>query len=298
MPDSLTHQHHTHHDTVTDAGISAIHPARQDTLHDTVLRDTLDTVPLDTLDSIAPQPVVLATPPPPPQPPAWHTGITPEPRPDSPSHNPTIITIFLALFIIVALTMRQTRHTLKKTRRDLTAARPRPNPIDDHTPADHRIVATLHIQLIVFAALLTQTLLRHTLAIAEWSHTLTLILIAIFTAHITVTQILYRIAAATFAPNPPAASRLIRSLNASQVYTGFALTIPTLLAVFWPETTQLALLAAITLAVAIRLMFITTAFRIFYTNFTSIIYNFLYLCTLEIVPIVITCRIILHTTAP
>ncbi|MDE6169760.1 MAG: DUF4271 domain-containing protein, partial [Duncaniella sp.] len=42
-----------------------------------------------------------------------------------------------------------------------------------------------------------------------------------------------------------------------------------------------------------RILFICKGFRLFYDNFGSLLYFILYLCTLEIVPLVLIYRVIL-----
>ncbi len=77
-----------------------------------------------------------------------------------------------------------------------------------------------------------------------------------------------------------------RGLNASSVLLGILLTIPTLVSLFYPSVTGAMLWVAAGLYAVSRIIYIAKGFRIFYNNFPSLLYFILYLCTLEIIPLI------------
>ena len=78
----------------------------------------------------------------------------------------------------------------------------------------------------------------------------------------------------------------LRAYNATQVPLALALTIPVTLAVFDPPAAGVALIIAAALCVLARIAFFIKGFSIFYINISSPFYFILYLCTLEITPVI------------
>ena len=95
----------------------------------------------------------------------------------------------------------------------------------------------------------------------------------------------YRVVGFTFAPSAEASRDWLRTFALTQALLGYLLLIPALASLFYPA--QAPLLAAIGggLYVLARIVFYIRSFRIFYDGIFSIVYFFLYLCTLEIAPI-------------
>ena len=200
--------------------------------------------------------------------------------------------IFIALFLIVSLCLRHAQRLFKMLWRDLTSIRSREKGFDERTPADLRMVAILYIQLIIFLAMLTQSALRlggHIPpGVAPISLTGTLALM--WALYYVVARSACFVLGYTFAPGEEAALQLVRGFNASQVLAGFVLAVPAVCAVFWPPIALQAVIAAGAIYLLARIAFIVKCFRIFYTGTGSLLYFFLYLCTLEIVPMVIIYR--------
>lgn len=91
-----------------------------------------------------------------------------------------------------------------------------------------------------------------------------------------------------FAFSSPAETRSwLRAFFASQSLLGYLLIIPALGALFYPSAATAFLIAAGVVYVACRILFYIKGFAFFYTSPASIFYFFLYLCTLEIVPLAV-----------
>lgn len=73
----------------------------------------------------------------------------------------------------------------------------------------------------------------------------------------------------------------------SQVLTGYLIVVPALGALLYPALSVWFIAAAGVCYLLCRILLYIRAFGIFYTDFGSIFYFFLYLCTLEIVPLLL-----------
>ena len=79
----------------------------------------------------------------------------------------------------------------------------------------------------------------------------------------------------------------VKGFTSSQSILGFLLLITALVALVFREAAEGMLITAGTLYLLARLTFIIKGFRIFYHKIWSLLYFILYLCTLEIVPLII-----------
>ena len=85
--------------------------------------------------------------------------------------------------------------------------------------------------------------------------------------------------------------RWLGGFAATQAYAGLGMVIPALLMVFQPQWHAALLTISLSIYFAARLMFIIKSFRIFYQKIWSLLYFILYLCTLEILPLLAIYRI-------
>lgn len=79
--------------------------------------------------------------------------------------------------------------------------------------------------------------------------------------------------------------QLIRGFTSSQGILGFTLLFPAIGILFYPSAVNVLIIVSLVLYLLARLVFICKGFRIFYDNYSSILYFFLYLCSLEVVPL-------------
>lgn len=73
---------------------------------------------------------------------------------------------------------------------------------------------------------------------------------------------------------------------ASQAFAGLLMAPEAILLVFWPEMHFLLVTVAISVYCVAKILFIARSFRIFFDKITALLYFILYLCTLEIIPII------------
>lgn len=71
----------------------------------------------------------------------------------------------------------------------------------------------------------------------------------------------------------------------SQAFAGLGMAIPAILMVYMPQWHDILLIISLTIYFIFRLIFIGKGVRIFYRNFSSLLYFILYLCTLELLPL-------------
>ena len=82
----------------------------------------------------------------------------------------------------------------------------------------------------------------------------------------------------------------LKGFNASQALLAFMLFIPALAVLFNPGAATAVVTIGISAYILARFLFICKGFRLFYDNFGSLVYFILYLCTLEITPLVVVYR--------
>lgn len=90
---------------------------------------------------------------------------------------------------------------------------------------------------------------------------------------------------------PANRSMWLKGFNASETLLGAMLIIPALIALYNPGSWHTMFVVAIAMAILARMIFIVKGFRIFYHNFLGLIYFILYLCALEIIPIILVGKI-------
>lgn len=79
-----------------------------------------------------------------------------------------------------------------------------------------------------------------------------------------------------------------RGFLASQSLLGVALLPLAMAALFYPEARNILFLLALLFLIAAKLLFISKGFRIFFTKYSSWVTFLYYLCSLEIVPLILT----------
>ena len=81
-----------------------------------------------------------------------------------------------------------------------------------------------------------------------------------------------------------------RSLMATQAILGLMLVIPLIVVLSAPSEIFQGIILSVILYLIARILYIVKGIRIFYTGITSLLYFILYLCTLEIIPLLVIWR--------
>ena len=225
------------------------------------------------------------------RPPAWQSGMKGEPRPVTPATDSTVLAIIVAVIVLIGLNMRHVRRIFSTLPHDLLSVRRRGNAFDEHTANETRVALLQLLQLWVYEGILLFMWAGNPdghVTTADLVTSRVAILIALAAAF----SIFQFSACATVGyvfTDKLSASLWRRGLNASQIVLGWALIMPALISLFYPGLTDKMLMLAAALYLASRICYIYKGFRIFYHKIPSLLYFILYLCALEIIPVIITC---------
>lgn len=219
--------------------------------------------------------------------PGWMSGIPGHERPVAPGSDNGVLAMVVMLLVLVGLNMKHVRRLLRTVTQDLLSVRRRSNVFDDHTAKETRTILILLLQLSCFEGILLFLWLRDPAATP--AATPVFYPVAALSA-LTMGYYIFQLVCCgligyTFADHT-GASQWRRGLNASSVLLGIFLTVPTLVSLFYPALTGAMLWLAAGLFLLSRIVYLAKGFRVFYTNFPSLLYFILYLCTIEIIPLI------------
>lgn len=218
------------------------------------------------------------------------SGLTTAMRPDMPGYSSEVLCVVIAVVLLVVFNIKQVPRYFSTLLTDLTSVRPRGSIFDEHTLNETRIQFMLILMVCLSEALLMMSGLSYVGLGVPPAATLKIIGVLMgITVVFYFTQVLaYTVIGYAF--TTPVYARLwVRGFTASQVLLGCALLLPALAVMFYPTTEIYVLPVAICLYFLARLAFIIKGIRIFYHNFSSTLYFILYLCSAEIVPVIIVC---------
>lgn len=219
--------------------------------------------------------------------PAWMQGVQGTPRPVTPATDSGILMLLVGVLVLIGLNMRHVRRLFRALPHDLLSVRRRTNAFDEHTANETRVILLLLAQTCVMEGLLMFMWLGQS-ASAPTAATM-MSTVAGLTTLAAAYYVFQLTACATIGyvfADPVSAALWRRGLNASQVLLGLTLAIPVLISLFYPALTSKMLFLAASLYILSRFCYVSKGFRIFYHNFPSLLYFILYLCTLEIIPLI------------
>ena len=209
----------------------------------------------------------------------------------SPLHDTPSMALLLAGLLAVALCYHKGYKYIENFFHYMFSTRRRENMFEDHTVNETSIQAALvantcivegfiiylAVQLMwpVFALSLQQGVFLHVAAYSGLA-------LAFYAAQ----WVVFKLLGYTFLD--AVGSKLwIDGFKASQSFLGLTLLPVLVLLMLYPAHGKLLLTVAASLYLVARLIFIYKGFRIFYGNLSSILYFLLYLCAVEIVPLVL-----------
>ncbi len=171
-----------------------------------------------------------------------------------------------------------------------TEVRLRDNLFEDHTVSETKVIASLVIMLCVSGGVLLDFLFPvH--CISGVTPFLSVLALAVCVAGYYAFQLCaYSVVGYVFTTRVSARIWL-RGFNASQVLLSLCVWVPALIVLFNPALGSSMLIVGGVLYILARIIFISKGFRIFYNNIPSLIYFILYLCALEIIPLVIAAHV-------
>lgn len=225
-------------------------------------------------------------------PPAWLDGLKPTMRQIQPGNHSGFLLIIAVLFAAMIFNFKHLKRLIKTYIEELWKVRSgRDNIFDEHPAGDTRILLLLILQCIICSGILLSIGICRFTQPADTHLTSGCILgvTAVAAACYLIHFIGYHVVGFAFASSEMHRD-WVRSYNASIALLGMTLIVPAMLAIFYPQAADTAAFTAIVLYLCTKISFILKGFRIFYTNFSSLIYFILYLCTLEIMPLLFVYR--------
>lgn len=225
-------------------------------------------------------------------PPAWQSGVEGESRPLTPAADSGVIAVLVAVIVLIGLNMRHIRRIFRSMPQDLLSVRRRANAFDEHTANETRVGVLQLFQLWVYEGLLLMMWFWHPSATeSAGAIAVRMGLLVGLCALFYMFQLASCATLGYVFSDQAGATLLRRGLLSSQILLGWLLMLPALVALFYPGMALYMLLVAVALYIGCRVCYISKGFRIFYHNLPSLLYFILYLCALEIIPVIVTCRL-------
>ena len=219
-------------------------------------------------------------------PPPYLSGNEPVARINHPGHDSGIMILLSFTFLLVSFSYNLYKRLLLIYGQELWTVRRRANAFDAHTTNERYVIAILIFHLCVYAGILISAKINTVIPInTEKIMFTTCCMMGVYALYYLFQLTIYSIVGYVFTDKINT-GQWIKGFNSSHVFLGFALIIPTMVSIFYPTTTNAMLNISIVFYVIARLTFIFKGFRIFYNKIHSLFYFILYLCTLEIIPVI------------
>lgn len=216
---------------------------------------------------------------------------TPQPIVTSPVHDSVTITLVLVSVFFVAVTYRRGFKYISSMWHSLLSARTRQNVFENsNTLSEISAQSALIFNACLMTSILSYVLINQThpelftQAVRE-PYRCVVPLLGLFIAFYTTQWVILRILGYTFL-SPQRAELLMASFNASCALMGITLPAILVVALILPSNGVLYLSLFYFVYFIAKFLFLFRGFRIFYTNITTILHFILYLCIVEIVPLV------------
>ncbi len=229
--------------------------------------------------------------------PAWQSGLEGSPRLTELGDNSGILAIIAGVAVLMLLSYGKFRRLFSTLTANLWSLRTRANAFDDHTSNETPVLILLAAQWSLYTGLLLFTATDPGEPRSPGSTFCTCISVAgVMAAYYVAQVVIYYILGYTFT-SAHRRALLVSGFTSSQSLLGCLLMPMALVAIFYSEAAGAMLILAFICYVLARIVFNIKGFRIFYHNFSSLLYYILYLCTLEIIPLLIIYRIVKHLVA-
>ncbi len=225
----------------------------------------------------------------------WLHGMEGASRQGSLIGNSGILTIIVVIFLLISINFKECRKLLAKFAVQLFDYRKRENTFEEHTAHEKSLTGLMIIQCIIYGGILLSGLCliyrgKTEGYIGDFGDIMKNC--ALLTAYYIFQLCAYGVVGYTFTDTEDT-RRFLRSLNASLSFCGLALIVPSLLMLFYPQELESLVAIGATIYAVSRLTFISNGFSIFYRNIFSLVYFILYLCALEIIPVIIVFKLAL-----
>ncbi len=218
---------------------------------------------------------------------AYTLGMPPEPRPELPGYNSDILCIVMAMLLLLIFNIRSYPRFFSSLISDLRSLRERTNLFETHTLDETRTVVVSVIGVCVCEGLIGLAAVNAVTGIPPDR----LAAVAGVTIGAALCYYLFQLCAYNFIgyvfSDKDSTAIWLRGFNASQMLLGATLLLPALALLFYPDAAEWIVAASVMLYLAARIIFIYKGFRIFYEKIGSLLYFILYLCSVEIIPVIL-----------
>ena len=209
----------------------------------------------------------------------------------SPLHDTPSMLLLLAGLLSMALSYHTGYKYIENFFHYMFSVKRRENLFEDHTLNETKILAALIANTCIVEAFIIYFAVQ--MLRPEWALSLQANVFrhiaafcALAVAFYAVQWLVFRILGYTFS-DKVGTKLWLDGFKASQSFLGLLLLPVLVLIMIFPTHGKLLLYVAALLYLVVRLIFVYKGIRIFYSNLSSIVYFILYLCAVEIVPLVI-----------
>lgn len=212
-------------------------------------------------------------------------------RPVSPLHDTGTVALLLLVFLLVALNFKKGHKYFSHLGNYLFSVRRRQNTFDDHTVSETNLMLALIANTCVMGGIilylavgyLSPSLLASGL-VAKLIWGLSGYVLLFYLLQL----LLYCIMGYTFLPDKAYTKLLVDGFNASQAVLGLLLCPLAFVMLLSPSSLLPLFYVAAIFYILCRIVFVCKGFRIFFNNLASLLYFILYLCSVEIVPVILS----------
>lgn len=220
----------------------------------------------------------------------YENGIAPTPRNQTLENNTPLTALLIGTLVLAAINAPLLRHALSTYSKRLWSTRARMNAFDETHSVSTPIAILLTLIFVFFGGIVLYNLP----GIPETSSLFGVIIsMGILLVYYLFQYCAYSLIGYVFA-TPDNRRQWVEGFSAVHAFTGLFLIIPALMMLFISQWHGILVMTSLIIYFFGRLVFIGKGFRVFYTNFSSLFYFILYLCTLEIIPVLFIRRYILE----
>lgn len=208
-------------------------------------------------------------------------GLAPEAHATILNGKGGLTALLAATIVVAAMSAPALKRSLKGYWHELWSSRKRPNVFDEGSTSNGPAAVLLALVFIIFGGLVLYFIpgMPPSPSFAGAAAAMSLM-----AAYYIFQLCAYNLVGYAFASGE-GRRQWLTAFMAAEAYTGIALIIPALLLVYVPQYRTPLIITSLSIFFALRLLFICKGLRIFYRNFRSLLYFILYLCTLEIIPL-------------
>lgn len=221
--------------------------------------------------------------------PAGKKGITFD---NTPLNDTGTIGLVMIVFFVLAISFRNGYKYVYNFTNYMFSVRKRQNAFEDHTMSETQVKISLIANTCLMEGILFYIGINEHFPTFNLSanvfktvSALTLLCGGFFVAQL----VLFYIMGWVFARDKEDTRLWIEGFNASQAILGLSLFPIVFICMLYPATSNVLISIAFSLYILARFAFISKGFRIFFNNLSSCLYFILYLCTVEIVPVILIC---------